>query len=152
MNTMITAILLPQTHPALATLTDIVDDIIPITALVMPFLFVIGVLAIIYVRNYKNRKLQHETLRLLIEKGQPIPEALLSKDEKCQGTNRDRKNGLICLAMGIAIYVFFANLHTGTPEGLRWIGLIPGLIGLALLANWKLDRMESKRSEKSDIH
>ena len=138
---------------ALAPLAEIDDTLalsVPIVAITMPFIFVISVLAIRAKKTMRERQLQHETVRLLIEKGQPIPPDLLKIPEEPEAKKHDdRKTGLILIAVGIGLYFFFNGLHvTGAPGGISFIGLIPGLIGTAMLVNWYLNHKNEKKDEK----
>jgi hypothetical protein len=53
----------------------------------------------------------------------------------------DRRGGLVSIAVGIGVFVFFDAMQSeGVPDGVKWLGLIPGLVGIALLINWALER------------
>ena len=82
---------------------------------------------------YKHRKVQmnHETITRLVEKGLPIPPELMEPPRK---GNAGLRGGLVLLALGIALSVFFAGWGPGWS-----IGLIPGLMGIALLVAWKIE-------------
>jgi membrane associated rhomboid family serine protease len=85
----------------------------------------------------QKRRLRHELLRVALEKGQPLPTELL--DEPTARSHRDdRRSGLLALAVGVALYLFLSAL---VPEpGVKWVALVPGFVGLALLFNWALER------------
>ena len=82
---------------------------------------------------YKHRKVQmnHETITRLVEKGLPVPPELMEAPR--QG-NAGLRGGLVLVALGIALSVFFAGWGPGWS-----IGLIPGLMGIALLVAWKIE-------------
>jgi hypothetical protein len=82
---------------------------------------------------YKHRKVQmnHETITRLVEKGLPVPLELMEPPR--QG-NAGLRGGLVLVALGIALSVFFAGWGPGWS-----IGLIPGLMGVALLVAWKIE-------------
>jgi hypothetical protein len=134
---------------------------IPIIALVMPFIFVICIIGFGMLKDYRNKKLQHETMRMLIEKGQPIPPELFAdkanvklseKFMQLHGMKKekdDRKAGLILIAVGIGLYYFLGRIDV-SGHGLGYVGLIPGLIGVALLINWALSRKEKKDAPTDD--
>ena len=85
----------------------------------------------------QKRRLRHELLRVAIEKGQPLPTELL--DEPQARRNRDdRRSGLIALAVGVALFFFLGAL--ATEPGVKWVALVPGAVGVALLFNWALER------------
>lgn len=83
----------------------------------------------------KRSKMQHDTLRLMIEKGQPIPPELLQPQEARCRPRSDLRRGLIFIATGIGLCAFFLVQHNGI-----WpVSLIPLLIGVAFLITWKLE-------------
>jgi hypothetical protein len=82
---------------------------------------------------YQHRKAQmvHETITKLAEKGLPVPPELLEPPRRGQAGLR---GGLVLVALGIALSFFFAGWGPGWS-----IGLIPGLMGVALLIAWKIE-------------
>jgi len=132
--------------------------IIPIIILVAAFVFVLALLLIISLGNAHKEKLRHETIQRALEKGQPLPadvfsQAALSPEflkSLADRPRNDRRGGLVAIAVGIGLYVFFDAMQSeGVPDGVKWVGLIPGLIGVALLVNWALDRGEKKDPSKT---
>ena len=78
----------------------------------------------------RRQELWHETARVALEKGQPLPP--LPRDmqpEKHSDENNDLRAGLVLIATGAGLYLFFAAF---IPP-LRFIAAIPGFIGAALL-------------------
>jgi hypothetical protein len=129
----------------------LLDFLIPILGIVTPFAFVLGMAAIHTRAEARKQKLRHDTIRLAIEKGQPIPADLL-EGEPAQKRRDDRRKGIILLAVAVGLFVLLdqcgtaivatgAGIHAG---GLKWAALIPGLVGVALLVNWALTRHEKK--------
>jgi hypothetical protein len=98
-----------------------------VTAFGLPLLLIGTIL------YYKHRKAQlhHETILRLSEKGLPIPPELL---ERPRPGHAGLRGGLVLVALGIALSVFFAEWGPGWS-----IGLIPGLMGVALLVAWKIE-------------
>ena len=95
---------------------------------------VVAPIAIIFGIKHSERRQQmwHETARLALEKGQPLPplpEDLRPQDKKEEREN-DFRSGLIAIATGAGIYLFFVAMGL---NNLRYVGAIPGLIGVALL-------------------
>ena len=90
------------------------------------------VAAILY---YKHRKLRmtHETIARLAEKGLPVPPELL--ELPARRGHYGLRGGLVLIALGIALAVFLVEV--GGPWSM---GLIPGLMGLALLVSWKIEQ------------
>jgi hypothetical protein len=84
--------------------------------------------------QHQRQRLWHETARIALEKGQPVP--AFNGDKKAdrfrQNSSSDFRGGLILIGVGAGIYLFFATV--GAPEA-RFIGAIPGFIGVALLVH-----------------
>ena len=95
--------------------------------------FGLPLMLVAIVLYYKHRKVQmnHETITRLAEKGLPVPPELMEPPR--QG-NAGLRGGLVLVALGIALSVFFAGWGPGWS-----IGLIPGLMGVALLVAWKIE-------------
>jgi hypothetical protein len=110
----------------------------------------IVVVALIF--KYQQRRLWHETARAALEKGQPLPPqpgpewAMHLKHWQDLGLSvaqierlrrnrwrRDRRGGLVMLAIGVGVYLGLASIDHG--ERLRVFAYVPGCIGLALLVN-----------------
>jgi hypothetical protein len=85
----------------------------------------------------QKRRLRHELMRLALEKGQPLPPELIEPSPSKRNRD-DRRSGLIWIAVGAAVFVFLGALVS--ESGVKWVALIPGFIGAALLLNWALER------------
>ena len=100
-------------------------------SMLMTIIAVVGGLIIAYHRQ----KQWHETARLALEKGQPLP-AMLDEVPQSQprqrtgGPGRDLRAGLILIATGAGLFVFFDAL---IGRGMAYLGAIPGFIGIALV-------------------
>ena len=94
----------------------------------LPVVLVAAILA------YKHRKLRmtHETISRLAEKGLPVPPELM---ERPRPGHYGLRGGLVLVALGIALAVVLREM--GGPWS---IGLIPGLMGAALLLSWAIER------------
>ena len=108
--------------------------------LIVGIIFTAGV-AIVFIALYfynQRRRQWHETVRIALEKGQPIPTALMqgagTRVEERVGTPRnDIRAGLILIAVGCGLYFGFT---TGELRGVPLIAAyVPGFIGVALLVN-----------------
>lgn len=106
----------------------------PTVVSIMPFLFPIAIIAVVFYFNHRRSKLAHETFRLMIEKGVPItPELIANLNLRGKhGVNpqvRYLLPGLILVGVGIGII-------TVAGKG----GLIVLLIGVAFLIVWLVER------------
>lgn len=97
------------------------------------FAFVIVIVAIANWRRFRQEKLWHDTARLALEKGQPLPAGMtpdnLSASCRRGGRNRpwnDLRGGLVLIAVGTGVYL-------AIPGPARLWGFMPGMIGVALL-------------------
>jgi len=96
---------------------------------------VIAVVAIVGGLITANRRqaMWHETARIALEKGQPIPKSPDDEaEEKAEKNSNggDIRAGLILIAVGAGLYLFLNNI-AGPKIG--FVGAIPGLIGVSLL-------------------
>jgi hypothetical protein len=105
--------------------------VVAILAMVASFGLPLALVALVL--YYRHRKLQmnHETITRLAEKGLPIPPELMEPPRR---GNAGLRGGLVLVALGIALSFFFAGWGPGWS-----IGLIPGLMGVALLVAWKIE-------------
>ncbi len=98
-----------------------------------------GVISVsgMYFHN-RRREMWHETARLALEKGQPLPpldpmlraeDDEVEKERKLPSANHDVRGGLVLIAVGAGLWLFLGGLS----RNLGYIGAIPGFIGVALL-------------------
>jgi len=128
------------TAPVLAS----VDEYIPFAGMLIPItLFFVGLIitiASLYFKN-QNRRLWHETARIALEKGQPIPIAPSAMDEvvakkpDLSSGRSDVKAGLILIAIAVGFYFGFNELRAEGHYVPSFLFYIPGFIGVALLLN-----------------
>jgi len=118
---------------------DLPEFVIPIVAITMLTVFGAPVLIvglIMYFSFSRSRSLQ-KTVRMMVEKGQPVPEALLNPPP-AQRQRSDLRRGIVLTMIGIGLMAFFGAVNEW--EGGAWtLGLIPFLIGVGYLLVWKLD-------------
>jgi hypothetical protein len=83
----------------------------------------------------KRSRMLHDTLRLMIEKGQPIPPELLQPIDRQRRPRSDLRTGLVLVSIGIGVGVMLLLIHHD-----EWPGaLIPLLMGVAFLITWKIE-------------
>jgi hypothetical protein len=87
--------------------------------------------------SFSRQRALHRTVRMMVEKGQPVPEALLNPPP-AHRQRSDLRRGVILTMIGVGLMAFFAAANDW--EGGSWtLGLIPFLIGAGYLLVWKLD-------------
>jgi Domain of unknown function (DUF6249) len=118
---------------------DIPAFVIPIVAITMLTVFGAPVLIVglIMYFSFSKSRAMHRTVRMLVEKGQPVPEALLNPPPALRQRS-DLRRGVVLAMIGIGLMMFFGAVNDW--EGGSWtLGLIPFLIGAGYLLVWKLD-------------
>jgi hypothetical protein len=101
------------------------------------------IVALFTVRRYfrwKRSQLWHETARVALEKGQPLPKNLLDRDRRLD-MRSDVGVSLIWIAVGAALY---CSLPDG-PAYRVW-ATVPGFIGIACLLFNLFSFFQSDRS------
>jgi len=118
---------------------EIPGEVIPIVAITMLTVFGAPVLivTVIMLINYARARSLHRTVRAMVEKGQPVPAALLAPPAVPRPRS-DLRRGVILIAIGIGVMTFF-GVDEGWHDSAWAFGLIPGLIGVGYLIVWKLE-------------
>jgi uncharacterized protein DUF6249 len=118
---------------------DVPAIVVPIVAITLLTVFGAPVLIvglILYFSFSRSRAL-HRTVRMMVEKGQPVPAALLNPPPALRQRS-DLRRGVVLTMIGLGLMVFFGAVNDW--EGGAWtLGLIPFLIGAGYLLVWKLD-------------
>jgi hypothetical protein len=119
---------------------DVPDIAIPIIAIIFFSIFgapVLIVAVILYFSMSRTRSL-HKTVRMMVEKGQEVPAALLAPPPPAVRQRSDMRRGVVLMMVGIGLMVFFGACNDW--EGGAWaLGIIPFLIGAGYLLVWKFD-------------
>ena len=118
---------------------DIPAIVVPIVAITLLTVFGAPVLIVglIMYFSFSRSRAMHRTVRMMVEKGQPVPEALLNPPP-AQRQRSDLRRGVVLTMIGIGLMAFFGAVNDW--EGGVWtLGLIPFLIGVGYLLVWKLD-------------
>lgn len=114
---------------------------IPIVAIIFGTLSLFGapvlVVAAIMFFSYLRSRSVHRTVRMMVEKGQPVPPELFAPPKAVRARS-DMRRGVVLMMVGIGVMVFFGAVNDW--EGGAWsLGIIPFLIGAGHLLVWKLE-------------
>ena len=128
------------------------DDVpwiaVPIVLIVFLTIFglPVAVVGLIMYFSFSKSRAMHKTVRMMVEKGQPVPEALLNPPPVVRQRS-DLRRGVTLLMIGAGLIVFFGAVNDW--EGGVWsLGIIPFLIGLGYLLVWRLDVRKDEPSPK----
>lgn len=119
---------------------DIPGEVIPLVGIIFMTVFGAPVLivAVIMYFTFSRNRMMHKTIRMMVEKGQPVPPALLAPPPPAVRQRSDMRRGIVLVMVGLAIMLFFGAVNNW--EGGSWaIGIIPFLIGVGYLLVWKLE-------------
>ena len=119
---------------------DIPPQVIPIVAISVLAVFGAPVLivAVIMYFGFSKNRMMHRTIRLMVEKGQPVPAALLAPPAPVQRQRSDMRRGVVLVMVGLGLMLFLGAVNDW--EGGAWsLGIIPFLIGAGYLLVWKLE-------------
>jgi Domain of unknown function (DUF6249) len=120
--------------------SDVPEFVVPIVAITMLTIFGAPVLivAVIMYFGFSRNRMMHRTIRMMAEKGQPIPPALLAPPTPAIRQRSDMRRGVVLCMVGLGLMLFFGAVNEW--EGGSWaIGVIPFVIGLGYLLVWKLE-------------
>src|SRR5438552_4818134 len=113
---------------------------IPIVAIVFLSIFGAPVLIVATIGIFAliGNRLRQRTIRMMVEKAQPVPAELLAPAVRRVRRRSDVRRGVIWTMVGLGLMVWLGAVNDW--EGGVWsFGLIPFLIGLGYLIVWKLE-------------
>jgi hypothetical protein len=119
---------------------DIPATVIPLVGIVFLSIFGAPVLIVIMIGIFALliSRSRQRTIRMMVEKGQPVPAELLAPATRAVRQRSDVRRGVIWTMIGLGVMIFFGAINDW--EGGVWsLGLIPFLIGLGYLMVWKLE-------------
>jgi hypothetical protein len=113
---------------------------IPIVAIVFLSIFGAPVMIVIVIGIFAliGNRMRQRTIRMMVEKGQPVPAELLVPEVRRVRRRSDVRRGVVWTMVGLGLMIWLAAVNDW--EGGAWsFGLIPFLIGLGYLIVWKLE-------------
>jgi hypothetical protein len=120
--------------------SDMPGEIIPLVGIVFLSIFGAPVMIVILIGLFALlvSRSRQRTIRMLVEKGQPIPAELLAPAARSVRRRSDVRRGVVWTMVGFGLMVWLGAVNDW--EGGAWsFGLIPFLIGLGYLIIWKLE-------------
>ena len=119
---------------------DVPEAVIPLVAIIFMTVFGAPVLivGVIMYFGFSRNRMMHKTIRMMVEKGQPVPPALLAPPAPAQRQRSDLRRGVVLGMIGIGLILFFGAVNDW-ENGAWAIGVIPALIGAGYLLVWKLE-------------
>jgi hypothetical protein len=113
---------------------------IPIVAIVFLSIFGAPVAIVVMVGIFSMiaTRMRQRTIRMMLEKGQPVPAELLVPATRGIRRRSDVRRGVVWTMVGLGLMIWLAAVNDW--EGGAWsFGLIPFLIGIGYLIVWKLE-------------
>jgi len=114
---------------------DLQVDLTPIVTTSVVFLTAAVIVATVLYFLHRAKELKHQTIRLALEKGLPLPPGLLDDAATAQPKGNDLATGVKLVFIGVGIGLFFYFL--GHPR-LWAAGFIPGFVGVGYLVAYAL--------------
>lgn len=105
----------------------------------------VAIVATIMYFSFSRSRALHKTVQMMVEKGQPVPEALLNPPPVVRQRS-DLRRGVVLLMVGAGLMVFFGAFIPW--EGIWSLGIIPFFVGLGYLLVWRLDVRTKETSPK----
>ena len=115
------------------------EAMVAIAGMVATFGLPVLLVAIILWFKHRKQRMIHDTIARLAEKGLPVPPELLTPAPP--NRTAGLRGGLVLIGLGIALAIVLAEV--GAPWS---IGLIPGLMGIALLISWAIEQFMAGES------
>ena len=121
--------------------------LIPVVAIAM------GGIVAVFAMHFHNvrRQMWHDTARVALEKGQPLPPMEDDSGLDSPRVNHvtrggsDIRRGLVLIGVGAGLFIFFQMIGAQQVSG---VGAIPGFIGVALLLYALLAHLFSTKSSR----
>ncbi len=116
---------------------DALGQLVPIVL----FLAIALTFCVKYYFTHRNRKEMQDTVRMALERGQPLSPELLDRlgGQAPAPKRNDLRRGVVGICLGIGIGAF--GMVLGDEDAVRpmlAIGLVPVLLGFAYLVLWRL--------------
>ncbi|HET6437450.1 MAG TPA: DUF6249 domain-containing protein [Anaeromyxobacter sp.] len=125
---------------------DLENVLVPISVVGIVFGFTALMVGIVFYAVHRNSRLRHETIRIALEKGQPLPPNLLDPPSRRRDpVQKDLRSGLLLVAIGLGVGLFLLLAPFGEGQRAWAVGFIPLLMGFAYLAAYAVARREQQK-------
>jgi len=112
----------------------------------LPFLFVATIIGIGATARNKESKRRYDLYMKSLEMGQTIPEHFFDVQKKSNPTS-NLKRGVLCLAVGLALLIYFVIVRNNFA---LIGGIIPAFVGVGYLLVHYLDKPKTDTTAKND--
>jgi hypothetical protein len=137
----------PSSEASDHALSAAAEATIPIFTTAIVFTMTTAIVAISLYAAYRSSRLKLETIRFAIEKGVPVPEALLgNRRPPVDLPTRDLRRGLVLVGLGTGLGLFLRILDGTSASGVWSVGFVPMLLGAGYLVTWFIARRGSAAS------
>ncbi len=127
--------------PARAAAGDLGQSAVAILVPLIVFLSVVAIVGASLYAAYRTSLVKHETIRLAIEKGAPLPLELL---QPAQRPESDLRRGVVLVFLGGGLALLLGSV--APHPGVWAVGAMVGLLGVGFLVAWALQRkLEARR-------
>jgi Domain of unknown function (DUF6249) len=130
----VSSLKIAQQNHANETLLGAMGLLIPILVPLGSFAMVAVIVWLGVAARERQRRITHETIRLMVEKGQPVPPELFL-DPKIAKPRNDMRRGIMLVAVGLGFAVFCLASHYSFWS----LGVIPLLMGIGYIVVWKIE-------------
>lgn len=113
------------------------ETVVAITGMVVTFGLPVLLVGLILWFKHRKLRMTHETIARLAEKGLPVPPELIVPPPRAHSAAL--RGGLVLVGLGTALGIVLQEMR-----GPWSVGLIPGLMGVALLIAWAIERRDGK--------
>jgi Domain of unknown function (DUF6249) len=96
---------------------------------------IVGIVSLVISGRLRRARLEHETLRVMVEKGVPIPKDLFDRSPR----RNDLRKGLIWIAIGLGLLIIGICNSQTLGHGFS-LAAIPTLVGVAFVIAAKMEK------------
>ena len=125
---------------------DLFESLIPLSAIIMPFLMVCVVVAITFWHTTKRRRMKYDMVEKAIERNYQLPEYVFYEQPKPVSQTATLRSACTIIAVGVGVTLFF--IINGDMEVAALCSMI-FLIGLGKLVVYLVERKNNNKKEEN---